>query len=244
MFDSDVIGSPALGVAYGAKTENKVTKWKRRYVLFPAGGYRVHTHTHTLYSKLYLLEKNKKLVSTDPLTWVWATLTFVEAQEKILSVWAKTEQWISMMDSLSWQAVPLHTWGFPVMSDFSHGQLELLLAFNRGPALNPLYNLWPSFVLPGAQPFFLKIMIFLLFPFMIIPEYLFVFILFSFPRQPSRRFPFLFILAIILERLFHAPSSSVSLLALPPSWAGFAQVQTCGEIFVHRLCYNKGRITH
>ena len=115
-----------------------------------------HTHTHTLYSKLYLLEKNKKLVSTDPLTWVWATLTFVEAQEEILSVWAKTEQWISMMDSLSWQAVPLHTWGFPVMSDFSHGQLELLLAFNRGPALNPLYNLWPSFVLPGAQPFFLK----------------------------------------------------------------------------------------
>lgn len=148
-----------------------------------------------------------------------------------------------MMDSLSWQAVPLHTWGFPAMSNFTHGQLELLLTFNKGPALYPFYNLWPSFVLPRTQPLF-KISIFLLFPFIIIAEYLFVFILFSFPRQPFRQFPFLFILAIILEMLFHAPSFSVFLLALPPSSAGFAQVQTCGEIFVHRLCYNKGRITH
>lgn len=114
-----------------------------------------------------------------------------------------------MMDSLSWQAVPLHTWGFPAMSNFTHGQLELLLAFNKGPALYPLYNLWPSFVLPRAQPLF-KISIFLLFPFIIIPEYLFVFILFSFPHRPFRLFPFLFILAIILEMLFHAPSFSVS----------------------------------
>lgn len=121
---------------------------------------------------LYLLENIYcSIVITGPPAWVRTNLTLVEAQKKILNVWEKTEQWISLMDRLFWLVVLFQTWGFPVMSNFTHAQLELLSAFCWGPALPiyAVYDIWPHFALPWDHS--LNILIFHLIPFITLVEY-------------------------------------------------------------------------
>lgn len=99
------------------------------------------------------------------------------------------------MDCLPWLVVSLQTWGFPVMSNFTHAlELELLLPFNRGLALplHLVYDIWPYFALP--QDHSLNILIFLSFPFILLPEYFPVHLLFSRHYSCNAFFNALFIL--------------------------------------------------
>lgn len=162
---------PCLG--RGLKSQIMGQYDKKWYILFPVGSTRVHMYILKCFWKCFTQENTYCSIEIAGLpTWVRATLTLVEVHEKILSVWEKTEQWISLMDRLSWLVVLFQTWGFPVMSNFTHAQLELLLAFSWGPALPlyPVYDIWPHFALPWDHS--LNILIFLLLPFITLVEYL------------------------------------------------------------------------